>query len=253
MVIEAGVIAGYVIAWAVRKARRVGGRLDAEADAVIDAGLDQLHEVVAAKLAGHPVLAELVEEAAAGGGEVSDLTRQQVELALTAAARKDEAFGHMVTELVARLREAEQAIGRPVIAGAGSAVFTGDAACPGRGRGDRVRPGRWGRALGPGGGGPSRAGAARPLTAPGTLRRLAGAGPMWPRSDTGALSEVSHQQDGAQDPGRPAADPHPGSRRREWRSVWRGRSRSTRAPPRGQLGRRTCSRCGGSRRRILRA
>ena len=127
MVIEAGVIAGYVIAWAVRKARRVGGRLDAEADAVIDAGLDQLHEVVAAKLDGHPVLAELVEEAAAGGGEVSDLTRQQVELALTAAARKDEAFGHMVTELVARLREAEQAIGRPVIAGAGSAVFTGDA------------------------------------------------------------------------------------------------------------------------------
>ena len=48
MVIEAGVVAGYVIAWAVRKARRVGGRLDSEADGVIDAGLDQLHEVVAA-------------------------------------------------------------------------------------------------------------------------------------------------------------------------------------------------------------
>jgi hypothetical protein len=87
VVIEAGVVAGYVIAWAVRKVRRVGTRLDAEADGVIDAGLDQLHEVVAAKLSGHPVLAELVEEAQAAGdgGEVSDLTRQRVELELTAA------------------------------------------------------------------------------------------------------------------------------------------------------------------------
>jgi hypothetical protein len=125
VVIEAGVVAGYVIAWAVRKARRVGGRLDAEADQVIDAGLDQLHEVVAARLAGHPVLAELVEEAEQAG-EVSDLTRQQVELAVAAAARKDEAFGQTVTELVDRLREAELARG-PVAAGPGSAVFTGDA------------------------------------------------------------------------------------------------------------------------------
>jgi hypothetical protein len=127
VVIEAGLIAGYVIAWAVRKARRAGGRLDAEADAAIDAGLDRLHEVVAVKLAGHPVLAEVEDEAAAGGGEVSELTRQQVELALTAAARKDEVFGQAVTELVARLREAEHAAGGSVIAGPGSAVFTGDA------------------------------------------------------------------------------------------------------------------------------
>jgi len=125
VVIEAGVVAGYVIAWAMRKARRAGGRLDAEADAVIDAGLDQLHEVVVARLGGHPVLAELVEEAGQAG-EVSELTRQQVELALTAAARTDEAFGRAVTELAARLREAEQARG-PVAAGPGSAVFTGDA------------------------------------------------------------------------------------------------------------------------------
>jgi hypothetical protein len=126
MVIEAGVIAAYLIAWAVRKARRVAGRLDAEADAVIDAGLDRLHEVVAVKLGAHPVLGELEEEAA-GAGQVSELTRQQVELALTAAARKDEAFGEAVTQLVASLREAEQAEGRSVVAGAGSAVFTGDA------------------------------------------------------------------------------------------------------------------------------
>ena len=129
MVIEAGVVAAYVIAWAVRKVRRVGNRLDAEVDGVMDASLDQLHEVVAAKLGGHPALAELVEEAEAadGGSEVSDLTRQQVELALTAAARKDDGFGQAVTELVARIREAEQAAGSPVIAGPGSTVFTGSA------------------------------------------------------------------------------------------------------------------------------
>lgn len=127
MVIEAGVAAGYVIAWAVRKARRAAGRLDAEADAVIDAGLDRLHEVVAAKLDGHPVLGELDEEAAIATGQVSELTRQQVELALTAAARRDEVFGQAVSELLARLRDAERTSGRPVVAGKGSAVFTGDA------------------------------------------------------------------------------------------------------------------------------
>src|ERR1700735_4833114 len=111
VVIEAGVVAGYVVAWAVRKARRVAGRLDDEADEVIDAGLDRLHEVVAAKLEGYPVLEELGEEAAAGAGRARERPRQQVELALTAAARMDEAFGQAVTELVAGLREAEQAAG----------------------------------------------------------------------------------------------------------------------------------------------
>jgi hypothetical protein len=134
MVIEAGVVAGYVIAWAMRKVRRVGGRLDAEADEVIDASLDRLHEAVATKLGDHPVLAELVEEAA-GAGQVSELTRQQVELALTAAARKDEVFGQAVMELVARLREAEQVSGRPIVAGAGSAVFTGDSHVEAKDRG----------------------------------------------------------------------------------------------------------------------
>jgi hypothetical protein len=126
VVIEAGLVAGYVVAWAVRKARRVAGRVDDEVDEVIDAGLDRLHEVVVAKLGEHPVLAELEEEAETGDGLVSELTRQQVELALTAAARKDEAFGQTVTELMAQLRVVERASGRPVVAGAGSAVFTGD-------------------------------------------------------------------------------------------------------------------------------
>jgi hypothetical protein len=125
VVIEAGVVAGYVIAWAARKARRVTGRLDAETDAVTDALMDRLHEVAVSRLVDHPVLAELEGETGQDG-QVSELTRQQMELALAAAARKDEAFGQLVTELVARLRQAEQGSG-PVAAGPGSAVFTGDA------------------------------------------------------------------------------------------------------------------------------
>lgn len=129
MIIEAGAVVGYVIAWAVRKAKRVGDRLDTETDGVIDASLDRLHEVVAAKLTGHPALAELIEEAEAAGGasEVTDLTRQQVELAVTAAARKDDAFAQAVTEVVARLRDEEQAAGSPLITLLGSTVFTGRA------------------------------------------------------------------------------------------------------------------------------
>jgi hypothetical protein len=114
VVIEASVAAGYLIAWAVRKARRVAGRLDAETDAAIDSGLDRLHDVVAAKLSGHPVLAELVEEAAADG-QVSDLTLQQMELAIRAAASKDEAFGRAVNEQVTLLRGAESASGTSVV------------------------------------------------------------------------------------------------------------------------------------------
>jgi hypothetical protein len=114
------VAAGYLIAWAARKAKRVGGRLDAETDDVIDASLDRLHEVVAARLGGHPVLAEMVQEAEATG-QVEDLTRQQLELALTAAAGKDELFARAVSELVAQLDQANPA------ASPGLTVFTGSA------------------------------------------------------------------------------------------------------------------------------
>ncbi|MFI9602753.1 hypothetical protein ACIHCX_23385 [Streptomyces sp. NPDC052043] len=133
MVIEAGVVAGYVIAWAVRKARRATGRLDAEADGIIDAGLDRLHTAVVDKLGAHPALDDLAEEAAADEGQVSELTRQQVELAVTAAARKDDTFGQQVTELVAQLQAAEKSGGTSVVAGAGSAVFTGNTQASGNG------------------------------------------------------------------------------------------------------------------------
>ncbi|MGX6607432.1 chromosome partitioning protein [Micromonosporaceae bacterium Da 78-11] len=127
MVIEASVVAGYVIAWAVRKARRAGGRLDAEVDTVMDAGLDRLHDTVAAKLGVDPVLPEVEEEAAGPEGQVSELTRQRVELAVTAAARKDDVFGKAVTDLVAQLQAAEQRGGAQILAGGQSTVFTGDA------------------------------------------------------------------------------------------------------------------------------
>ncbi|MGI5242115.1 chromosome partitioning protein [Dactylosporangium sp. CA-139066] len=127
MVIEAGLVAGYVIAWAVGKARRAAGRLDAVVDAAIDGGLDQLHQVVAAKLGPHPVLEDLADELGEADGQVSDLTRRQVELAVTAAARKDDAFGRAVTALVAQLRAAERAAGVSVVAGSGSTILTGAA------------------------------------------------------------------------------------------------------------------------------
>lgn len=133
MVIESGLVAGYVIAWAVRKARRAASPLDGEVDAVIDGLLERLHTKVTTKLGGHPVLEDLAQEAATGEGEVSELTRQQVELAVTAAARKDEAFGTEVAELLAGLQSPEKkAGGANVVAGDGARVFTGDATATAR-------------------------------------------------------------------------------------------------------------------------
>jgi hypothetical protein len=125
MVIEASLAAGYLIAWAARKARRVGGRLDAEADAVLDVGLDRLHDVVESKLAGHRLLAELVDEAGVEG-QVSEQIRQRMTLAIIAAAEKDEVFGRAVNEQVAWLREAESGSGTSVIATSGSTVSARD-------------------------------------------------------------------------------------------------------------------------------
>lgn len=130
MMIEAGAVAGYVIAWAVRKARRVAGRLDNEADAVVDVGLDRLHALVAARLAGHPVMAEMLDEAehaAVGDGKVSEATRQQVELALRAAAREDEAFGQAATELAAWLADVRRAAVSQVSRRERTALLTGNA------------------------------------------------------------------------------------------------------------------------------
>jgi hypothetical protein len=124
MIIEAGVVAGYLAAWATGKARRAASRIDAEADAVIDGSLDRLHEVVEARLGGHPVLAELANEARQAG-QVSTWTLARAEQTLAEAANDDEAFAQAVTGLVARLREAKRIIA-PVSVGSGSTVLTGE-------------------------------------------------------------------------------------------------------------------------------
>lgn len=130
MVIEAGLIVGYLATWAVSKARRVAGRLDGETDAALDAGLDRLHELIAAKLGGERALADLDAEAgkaAAGDGAVSKRTRKRIERALTAAARKDEGFRQSVTELLTELRAAERGGSAHVVASPGARVLTGNA------------------------------------------------------------------------------------------------------------------------------
>ena len=124
-VIEAGLVAGYVIAWMVRKARRAAGRLDSAADAVMDVGFDRLYEMVATRLDGHPVLEELAhqaERAAEDDVEVSPLTYRHVEHAVTAAAHDDEAFGHAVAQLAIRLSATS-----PVAPSSTGPVFSGKA------------------------------------------------------------------------------------------------------------------------------
>lgn len=147
LVIEAGVVAGYLIAWAVRKARRVGGRLDGEVDVALDAGLDKLHEVVADRLAGHPVLADLEQEAA---GEIDELTTKELKLALAKAIKKDEAFAASLTTLVEQIRSQERSAGPGAITvtgglhadhGSAAAVTMGDVTI-GQSSPDPSRPGR---------------------------------------------------------------------------------------------------------------
>ncbi|WP_231956749.1 MULTISPECIES: chromosome partitioning protein [unclassified Actinoplanes] len=124
-VVEASVVAGMVIAWAVRKARKAAGRADETVDAAIDAGAGRLHDLVLSRLGG-PVQEDLAEEAASESGQVSELTRQQVELAVAAAARRDETFAETVTDLLEQLRQADRAAGTHISAAPGSAVFIGD-------------------------------------------------------------------------------------------------------------------------------
>ncbi|MFB9849783.1 chromosome partitioning protein [Micromonospora andamanensis] len=109
MVIEANALAGYVVDWVMAQVRRNGAPPDA------DAGRDKIHRLVVRKLGDHPALLDAEEEA--GDGNVSELTRQQIELAITAAARKDDEFAAAVTAALAELRT-----GR-----VGTRIFTGDA------------------------------------------------------------------------------------------------------------------------------
>src|SRR6266568_2599914 len=121
---EAGLVAGYVIAWAMRKAKRVGTRLDEDVDTVLDVGLDKLDQIVAAKLGADPALADLQAEATTDG-QVSELTCQRLELSLQAAVVKDRAFAEALAVLVDQLQAAERSAG-VVAAGLGSTAVAGN-------------------------------------------------------------------------------------------------------------------------------
>jgi hypothetical protein len=153
--IEVGLVAGYLVAWAWRKARRVGAGLDQDVDEVLDAGLGRLHEVVAAKLGSDPALVRLDEEAAVSG-EVSDRTRRRVEDAVAQAAEEDPRFAASLQAVLAALIEAAPdnqatASGERSVIVAGNAKVTADggsAAAPTMGDvsigvpPDPTRPGR---------------------------------------------------------------------------------------------------------------
>ncbi len=116
-VVETSVVIGLIAAWAVRKARRAGGQLDGTADAAVDAVTGRLDALVRSKLAGHPALHDLDEEAAGdpagdrsadavgAGGAVADLTMEQLELSLRAAVARDRGFAEQLASLVAELQE----------------------------------------------------------------------------------------------------------------------------------------------------
>jgi hypothetical protein len=105
------VAVGLLIAWAVRKANRAGRRLDEIADEAIDTGLDQVRDVVVAKLGGDPALARLEAEASATG-QVAERTQARVRLALEDAATDDAEFAERL----------EQAVQQAQPSGAGTAA-----------------------------------------------------------------------------------------------------------------------------------
>jgi hypothetical protein len=127
VVIETGVVVGYLIAWAARKAARAAGRVNAIVDELIDTGLDKLHDAVTTSLGADPALAEL--ERQAGGGDqaqVTARTRTRVELALEDAFERDAGLARTLAELVTDLRSAEQRSDTQTAMGTGAVNLIGN-------------------------------------------------------------------------------------------------------------------------------
>src|SRR4051812_13378481 len=101
MVIEAGLVAGYMMAWLVRKAQRGANRLDATVDTAMDLSLAKLHELVVTKLGADPALEKLEQETSEGDQDtVLARTRDRVALSIEEAAEQDDEFASQVTALV---------------------------------------------------------------------------------------------------------------------------------------------------------
>jgi hypothetical protein len=98
----------YLTAWAWQKARRIGGLADPAPDPEMQAGLDRLHTVVTAELAGEPALGRLLLEAASdlAAPAVRSLTTEHVRLALQNAIEDDPGSAVRLHGLVTHLRAA---------------------------------------------------------------------------------------------------------------------------------------------------
>lgn len=125
MIVETGILVGYLVAWGARKVRLVGQRLDGEFDTVMTTSLDKLHAAVAEKLGTDPALTKLEAEAGSGG-QVAERTRQRVELSLEDAADADPKFAALVAELVATVQATEKSTGQTAAIGPHATAITGD-------------------------------------------------------------------------------------------------------------------------------
>ncbi|MER6669204.1 hypothetical protein ABT256_31940 [Amycolatopsis japonica] len=127
------VVLGALIAWAASKARRGGKALDGVTDELVD-GLalkarTKLLELVLGKVGNTPAVKALETEVATTG-EVSELTRTKVELAVTAAERDDTQFSQALQAAVAEAMSqggTVAVLGGTVITGTATTTGAGDA------------------------------------------------------------------------------------------------------------------------------
>jgi hypothetical protein len=112
---------GLVLTWIVAKARRMAVKADGVVNATLDAAVDRVGELVMGKLGSDSAIERLQVEAAEPG-EISDLTRQRVGLALQDAVNRDADFAR---HLAAAVAAAEQAAGSGARAGSGGVAIAG--------------------------------------------------------------------------------------------------------------------------------
>lgn len=120
---------GVLIAWVIGKARRAGKQLDEVADQVVDAAAVRVRELLLSKLGADSAVQQLLLEGEQTG-EVSDRTRQRVELALEEVTYKDTQFA---TELNAALTAAAERTDSKLVATHGGTAVSGNASASGAG------------------------------------------------------------------------------------------------------------------------
>ncbi|MEU1036566.1 hypothetical protein ABZ402_49820 [Streptomyces mirabilis] len=110
--------AGYALAYLMRKARRAANQADVVVDEAIDAGMERVHDAVSRALSGdHAALGDAAAEASGESGEITQLTRKRVELALLAVVQGDPALRQEVETAVASLQATEKTKGIHITTG----------------------------------------------------------------------------------------------------------------------------------------